>query len=156
MYKKIVTAHIFALATALVAGAPATAATSEAAHTSAAVIAVDHDWTTAEIHGDTKYLDQLLTSDYRSVDPHGKAKTKADILASARENGSSVARQQKIRQYLSTHPLGEAVAFYGDTAILTFYAPKLGPQRGVLSVDVFVFENGGWHAIYSQHTDATG
>lgn len=137
----------------LIAAVPAFAATDETAHTAAAVMAVDDHWSQAEIQGDTAYLDQLLLPEYRSVSPSGHAIGKADILKGARLVGSSPARQQKIRQYIQTHPYAESVALHGDTAVLTFYTPKLGPQRGITSSDIFVYENGGWHAIYSQHAD---
>lgn len=144
---------LLGLGIALIASLPAGAATDETAHTAAAVIAVDNHWSQAEIHGDTSYLDQLLLPEYRSVSPNGHAIGKATILKGARLVGSSPARQQKIRQYILTHPFAETVALHGDTAILTFYTPKLGPQRGITSSDIFVYENGGWHAIYSQHAD---
>lgn len=141
------------LGATLVAAFPASAATDETAHTAAAVMAVDEHWSQAEIHGDTSYLDQLLLPEYRSVSAGGHAIGKADILKGARLVGSSPTRQQQIRQYLQTHPFAESVALHGDTAVLTFYSPKLGAQRGITSSDIFVFENGRWHAIYSQHAD---
>ena len=141
------------LAAILTAAVPAIAETDETAHTAAAVKAVDDHWSQAEIHGDTAYLDQLLLPEYRSVSPNGHAIGKANILQGAREVGSSRARQQKIQQYIRTHPYAVTVALHGDTAVLTFYTPKLGPQRGISSSDIFVYEKGGWHAIYSQHAD---
>ena len=141
------------LGATLLVALPACAATDETSHTAAAVIAVDDHWSQAEIHGDTSYLDRLLLPEYRSVSAGGHAIGKADILKGARLVGSSPARQQKIRQYIQTHPFAESVALHGDTAVLTFYSPKLGLQRGISSSDIFVFENGRWHAIYSQHAD---
>jgi hypothetical protein len=57
---------------------------------------------------------------------------------------------------LKAHPSAQSVVIRGDTAILTFYDPKLGPQSGVRSADVFVYENGRWHALYSQHSKVGG
>ena len=142
------------LSAALAAVIPVHAAADETAHTAAAVIAVDNHWSQAEIHGDTAFLDQLLLPEYRSVSAHGLAIGKADILERARLNGSSFARRQRIVQYMQTHPFAEAVAIRADTALLTFYSPKLGPQRGIWLANVFLFENGAWRAFYSQHTDA--
>ena len=42
----------------------------------------------------------------------------------------------------------------GDTAILTFYLKPLGAEKGIMSSDIFVYRDGGWHALYSQHTNA--
>jgi hypothetical protein len=43
------------------------------------------------------------------------------------------------------------VVLSGDTAILSFYDLKKGPQDGVLSSDIFQYQGGQWHALYSQH-----
>jgi hypothetical protein len=45
------------------------------------------------------------------------------------------------------------VVVHGDTAVISFYDPTLGPQKGVKSSDVFIYVDGHWHALYSQHTD---
>jgi hypothetical protein len=44
------------------------------------------------------------------------------------------------------------VVIRGDTGIITFYDPQLGPQNGVRSSDIFVYQGGRWHALYSQHS----
>jgi hypothetical protein len=52
-----------------------------------------------------------------------------------------------------TTPVGSAL-IQGDTAILTFHLKPAGPYKGIMSSDIFVYRDGAWHAIYSQHTDA--
>jgi hypothetical protein len=37
---------------------------------------------------------------------------------------------------------------------VTFYLKPLGPEKGIMSSDIFVYGDGQWHAAYSQHTDA--
>ncbi|MGS1014701.1 hypothetical protein ACVCL3_11440 [Rhodanobacter sp. UC4437_H4] len=54
--------------------------------------------------------------------------------------------------WLKANPLGKSVVIRGDTAIITFYDPQLGPQNGVRSSDIFVYQGGRWHALYSQHS----
>jgi hypothetical protein len=129
-------------------------AAGEADKTEAAVLLVDQHWTDAEIHGDVAYVDQLLLPGYRTVNPDGIVKVKADILESARKNGQSDEMALKVAQYLKDHPMGKSVALVGDTAVITFYSEALGPQKGLLSCDVFVYMDGKWHALYSQHTTA--
>jgi hypothetical protein len=47
-----------------------------------------------------------------------------------------------------------AALIQGDTAIVTFHLKPSGPGKGIMSSDIFVYRDGQWHAIYSQHTDA--
>jgi hypothetical protein len=129
-------------------------AAGETEKTEAAVLLVDQHWTDAEVRGDVAYVDQLLLPGYRTVNPDGIVKEKADILESARKNGQSDTMASKVAQYLKDHPMGKSVALEGDTAVVTFYSEALGPQKGLLSCDVFVYLDGRWHALYSQHTTA--
>jgi hypothetical protein len=122
--------------------------------TAAAVIAADEDWLKAEETGDTAYVDNLLLPEYRSVNADGSVHDKAAILASAHKNVGSTARTLADEKWLAAHPMGTAVLIQGDTAIVTFYLKPLGPQKGIMSSDIFVYRDGQWHAIYSQHTDA--
>jgi hypothetical protein len=122
--------------------------------TAAAVIAADEGWLKAEETGDTAYVDNLLLPEYRSVNADGSVHDKAAILASAHKNVGSTARTLADEKWLAAHPMGTAVLIQGDTAIVTFYLKPLGPQKGIMSSDIFVYRDGQWHAIYSQHTDA--
>jgi hypothetical protein len=122
--------------------------------TAAGVIAADEGWLKAEETGDTAYVDNLLLPEYRSVNADGSVHDKAAILASAHKNVGSTARTLADEKWLAAHPMGTAVLIQGDTAIVTFYLKPLGPQKGIMSSDIFVYRDGQWHAIYSQHTDA--
>jgi hypothetical protein len=124
----------------------------ESAHSEAAVIAVDQHWLEAELDGDSAWLDAMLLPGYRSVGADGVVHAKAAILAHAAKNRGNDAERRQVEAWLKVHPSGQSVAIHGDTAILTFYDPKLGPIHGVRSCDVFVYSGGRWHALYSQHS----
>ena len=128
----------------------------ESARTEAAVRAVDQHWMDAELDGDSAWLDTMLLPEYRSVGVDGTVHTKAALLAHAAKNRGNDTERRQVEAWLKAHPSGQAVVIRGDTAILTFYDPKLGPQSGVRSADVFVYEDGRWHALYSQHSKAGG
>jgi len=41
----------------------------------------------------------------------------------------------------------------GNTAVLSFYSPALGPEKGIKSSHILLFQDGRWHALHSQHSD---
>jgi len=134
-------------------GAPATARAAntpadEAARTDSAVIAVDDHWLEAEVSGDTAWLDAMLMPDYRSISPEGKVLDKPRLLANAVKNRGSDTMRRKVDAWIKTHPTRKAVVMHGDVAILSFSDPQTGRVR---SSDIFVYKDGGWHALYSQH-----
>jgi hypothetical protein len=145
---------IAVLCTAAVLSLPFTAVASPEPKTAAAVIAADNGWDTAEETGDTAYIDNLLLPDYRSVNADGSVHDKAAIVASAKKNVSSPEHAAKVAKWKAAHPMGTGVVLQGDTAIVTFYLKPLGPEKGIMSSDIFVYRDGQWHAIYSQHTTA--
>ena len=122
--------------------------------TEAAVIAADERWSQAEASGDVAYIDQLLLPDYRSVNPDGTVHNKSAILSSAKKSIGSNERAVAVEKWRAQHPSGTSVVLHGDTAILTFYLKTLGPVKGIMSCDIFVYSGGHWHALYSQHSDA--
>jgi hypothetical protein len=122
--------------------------------TAAAVIAADNGWDKAENTGDVAYVDNLLLPDYRSVSADGSVHDKAAILSNAKKNIGSTDHATKVAKWQAAHPMGTLAMIQGDTAIVTFYLKPLGPEKGVMSSDIFVYRAGEWHAIYSQHTDA--
>lgn len=130
--------------------AASAAGIDESARSEAAVIAVDQHWGDAELDGDNAYLDQLLLPQYRTVDADGVAHPKSAV---ARKPASDKERRTT-EAWLKAHPSGKTVVMHGDVAILSFYNPALGPQRGVRSSDIFVYVDGRWHALYSQHSNA--
>lgn len=137
------------------AGSSPSNAAVESQKTAAGAIAVDEHWSLAEYMGDTDYLKQMLSPEYRSVNADGKAYSKDRIVAgAAKRSGTALATAQgRVSAYRKDHPYGTSVVVRGDTAILSFYDLKRGPQDGVTSSDVFTYVDGQWHALYSQHGD---
>ncbi len=139
------------LAACAVAPAGAPSASVEASRTEAAVRAVEDHWLRAEGTGDVEYLRGMLLPEYRSVSAHGEAITKDAILSRATKNRESGEGMHEIEAYLAAHPTEEAVTLRGDVAIVSFFDPRIGVEKGVRSSDVFVYVDGAWHALYSQH-----
>lgn len=121
-------------------------------HTAAAVIADDDAWGKAEQSGDAAFVDTLLLPQYRSIDAAGKTHDKAAILTSTRK--ASPQRDAMIASWKAAHPSLTSVELNGDTAILTFTLNKPGTPPAIMSCDIFVYREGHWHALYSQHTTA--
>jgi hypothetical protein len=130
---------------------PAAAAGANAnktAKTAAAVMLMDQHWLEAEVSGDTTWLDAMLMPDYRTVGADGKVGDKAAILKSATKNRGSDKMRKQVEAWQKTHPSRQSVVMHGDVAILSFSDPKTGRVR---SSDTFIYKDGGWHALYSQH-----
>lgn len=124
-------------------------------HTEAVVIADDDAWGKAELSGDVAYIDALLLPGYRSINVDGSIHDKAAILAGARKHANSPAAAAAVREkWGAAHPSITSVQMVGDTAILTFALNKQDNQKPIMSCDVFVYQGGRWHALYSQHTEA--
>lgn len=123
--------------------------------TEAAVVAVDEAWERAEQAGDLAYLNDLLLPEYRSVNIDGSTIDKAAILSSAQENGGSTGRAAIVAKWHSKHPARVTVEVVGDLALLTFILSKQDVPERVMSCDIFVYRGGTWHALYSQHTQAS-
>ncbi len=146
---------VLAAETIIAATSAANAAgVDETGKTEAAVIAVDQHWMEAELAGDTAWLDNMLLPEYRSVGADGAVHPKAAIMAHAAMNRGNDAERRKVEAWLKTHKSGKSVVIHGDTAILSFYDPARGAAKDVRSSDIFVYVDGGWHALYSQHSGA--
>jgi hypothetical protein len=122
--------------------------------TAAAVIAADEGWSKAEETKDVAYVDNLLLPGYRSVSPDGSVHDKAAILAHMQTSMSVADRTAAVEKYRAAHPYETSALIAGDTAVLTFHLKAQPPEKGITSSDIFVYRDGQWHAIYSQHTDA--
>jgi hypothetical protein len=131
---------------------PAASSPAPQPKTAEAVKAADEGWTKAEETGDVSYVDNLLLDGYRSVNPDGTVHDKAAILANTRKHAGSTEYAAKIQKWTADHPYGTDVFLQGDTAVVTFYSKPLGPQKGIMSCDIFTYVDGQWHAVYSQHT----
>jgi hypothetical protein len=123
-------------------------------HTEAAVIADDEGWDKAEDKGDTAFIDRLLMPEYRSISSDGSVHDKAVILASARKNVSSPERKANAEKWRAAHPYLTSVAVTGDTAILSFTTNRPDSPVRIMSSDIFVYRDGRWRALYSQHSEA--
>jgi hypothetical protein len=123
-------------------------------HTEAAVIADDDAWGKAEGSGDVAYIDALLLPGYRSINVDGSIHDKAAILAGARKHVNSSAFAVASEKWRAAHPSITSVQMVGDTAIVTFALNKQDTQKPIMSCDVFIYQDGHWHALYSQHTKA--
>ncbi|HWU77763.1 MAG TPA: nuclear transport factor 2 family protein [Rhodanobacter sp.] len=148
---------VLAVATATIIAATSAANAAgidETARTEAAVIAVDQHWMEAELGGDTAWLDHMLLPEYRSVGADGAVHPKAALMAHAAKNRGNDHERHEVEAWLKTHKSGTSVVIHGDIAILTFYDPAPGAAKDVRSSDIFVYSNGGWHALYSQHSAA--
>jgi hypothetical protein len=137
---------------ALTAGARAQALAEP--HTATAVIADDEGWSKAEEAGDTKYVDALLLPEYRSISSDGSTHGKAAILAHTAKGGNNGEGTAKAEQWRAAHPHRASVEMNGDVAILTFALDKGVDLNQVMSCDIFVYRDGRWRALYSQHTEA--
>lgn len=137
------------------ATAVARAGANETSRSEAAVIAVDQHWLEAELAGDTAWLDAMLLPEYRSIGADGTVHPKSVIMAHAVKNRGSDEERRKVEAWIKAHPSGKTVVIHGDTAILSFYDPAKGAANDVRSSDIFVYVDGRWHALYSQHS-ATG
>lgn len=142
---------LFAIAVLSPAHAAADAGSSinETAKTTSAVMAVDQHWLEAEMSGNTAWLDAMLMSDYRTVGADGKVGDKTAILRSATKNRGSDKVRKEVDAWQKAHPTKQFVVLHGDVAILSFSDPKTGRIR---SSDTFIYKDGGWHALYSQHS----
>jgi hypothetical protein len=123
-------------------------------HTEAAVIAADKGWDKAEDAGDVAFIDQLLLPEYRSISSDGSVHDKAAIIASARKNVSSPERKADAEKWRTAHPSLTSVAITGDTAVLSFTLDRSGSPVRIMSSDIFVYRDGHWRALYSQHSEA--
>jgi hypothetical protein len=121
--------------------------------TAAAVIAADEAWGDAEKRGDAEFVEKLLLPEYRSISTDGKVVTKAAIVEHTRARGASGEYAHKVDAWKAAHPEHPEVTISGDMAVLT-WVPDQPPAGRVGSCDIFVYRDGRWHGIYSQHTSA--
>jgi ketosteroid isomerase-like protein len=107
----------------------------------ASVRAAETRWSEAFVTGDAATLEALLASDYVSVNPAGKARPKAEIIAVARAYAAKNPGQHA-QPLTST----STVELIGTAALVHHHAPT------DVSIDLFEFKGGHWLARYSQHT----
>jgi hypothetical protein len=123
-------------------------------HTEAAVIAADDSWGKAEETGNSAFVEGLLLPEYRSISSDGSVHDKAAILASIKKRAGTPSNSASVEQWKAAHPSRTSTVITGDTAILTFTLNRPGSPAAVLSSDIFVYREGRWRALYSQHSEA--
>ena len=67
---------------------------------------------------------------------------------------NSNARRHCHATHLAKQSSLTSVVITGDMAVLTFTLNKPDTPKRVMSSDIFVYREGRWHALYSQHTAA--
>jgi hypothetical protein len=111
----------------------------------ASVKKAEDAWDEAFMHGNAEYLQCLLTPDYASVSPKGSHGKDWEIERASKNKGSSTP--------IPDFP-GMTFQVHGTTAIARLFHPASpdGKQPAAYSADIFTFQDGAWHAVYSQHT----
>jgi hypothetical protein len=122
--------------------------------TEAAVVAADDNWGKAEETGNFAFVEGLLLPEYRSISSDGSVHDKAAILASMKKRANTPGSSASVEQWKAAHPTRTSTVITGDTAILTFTLNRPGSPAAVLSSDIFVYREGRWRALYSQHSEA--
>lgn len=146
--------HVIALVVPIILICATGAAAPAQPRTAAAVIATDSAWTEAEIRGDAAYVEALLLPEYQSVGQGGKITNKAQIVASTRKRGNYSNFGAEVAAYRKDHPTRSDVVIVGNTAVLTWVSLVVNRGEPVASCDIFIYRQGQWHALYSQHTMA--
>lgn len=137
------------------AASPVSIPAAERQMTVAAVRAVEDHWNRAELDGESAYLDQLLLPEYRSVGADGSVHPKTAILAgAARSAAHPAAAKAAVDSFHKAHPWRTDVVLQGNTAVATFTSLVPASHQAIRGADVFVFIDGGWHALYSAHANA--
>lgn len=147
-------ASILLAAAGMFVSTEAMSQTAPEAHTAAAVIAVDEQWSNAEDTGDANYLSALLLPEYRSISSDGSTHDRATIVAHALKSANRADSAAKAENWRAGHPYLPVVEINGDVAIVTFVLQRGVDPKPVMSCDVFVYREGHWRALYSQHTEA--
>jgi Domain of unknown function (DUF4440) len=112
----------------------------------ASIKQVEHAWTEAFLHGGTGYLGCLLTPDYVSVSAKGVPRDRGAIIGIAEKNKGKSDPIPSLPEPM--------IEIYGNTAVVRSDSPGApdGKYPAMYSADIFSFQDGAWHAVYSQHT----
>jgi len=107
---------------------------------------VEQAWTDAFLHGGTDYLQCLLTQDYVSVSAKGVPRDRMAIIGFAEKNKGKDTPMPSLPE--------PTIEIYGNTAVVRSDSPAApdGKYPAMYSSDIFAFQDGAWHAVYSQHT----
>jgi hypothetical protein len=114
--------------------------TPDQRHDQATLQRIELAWLTAELRGNTQFLECLLLPDYVNIGKDGQTHPRAEVLGRVAKN---VGKDREIP------PIESTAVVHGDAA--TAYSrsrthDKDGQSRDVAYIDTFVFVNGAWHA----------
>jgi hypothetical protein len=141
----------------LIIGVANGAAAKPELHSASAVIQADEAWGDAEVAGNSGFVNDLLLPEYRSVGNDGHTTLKAKIVEGTRKRAESpaaiAAYATEVAAWKKAHPSRAEVTIAGDTAVLRWVL-NASTAGAISSCDVFVYRNGRWRALYSQHTGA--
>jgi hypothetical protein len=126
------------------------------ARTAQAVMAADAAWLDAEVNGNYQFLEWFLADGYESIDATGSIFSRQALIEKRRKQGKSAAFSKAVHDWRASHPSHAEVKFFGDTAVLTWVTDDPNSKTPIYSCDIFVYQHGHWHAIYSQHSTAEG
>ena len=132
----------------LIAAAPALAANDDDI---AQLIAVDKRQQRAYVDRDWAALDEIFTDDYVLVVSSGEERTKAQILAAAKQPGT---------RWEVNETSGWQVRVYGDTGIVVATLHQKGVEDGkpfdsvVKFSDTYVRTNGKWRNVHAHASKA--
>ena len=91
---------------------------------------------------------------YVSVSADGRVTTKERLVSQARRRGDSPDLAARVASWPATHAVYPKVEITGDTAVLTWQLGTVGDAT-VTSTDTFIYSDGRWRALVSQHTTAS-
>jgi Domain of unknown function (DUF4440) len=117
------------------------------------LLQLERGYCTAQLKRDAGWLDKLLAEDYTGVSSRGVSETKADALASLKDNqnaySSCVDKDTKVRVY------GDAAVVTGRQIYSGTYKGEPFKDRQVLWTDTFVRKGGSWQVVASHATAIT-
>jgi hypothetical protein len=115
----------------------------------ATVLRLEHAWTAAFLRGDTNFERCLLTPDFTEISRAGAVLGLSDELALAAKN--------KGKDLPDANAPHETIFIHGNVAVAyakqDWTAPDGKPGTRTFA-DYYVWENGAWHAYFSQSTAA--
>ena len=106
---------------------------------------LEASWNSAIAQGDADFERCLLTADFREILASGELKTLADELGFTSKNKGQNRPPPKLP------PI--TVLIHGNVAVAyAVWVPTAANRRPDQTADYFVWENGVWHAFFSQAT----
>ncbi len=142
---------ILAVLTCVIAGL--TSAQTDADAAKSKIVALEQLWNQAYKAGDTKALDSILDNGIVLVNDDGSVQTKAEFLASVKDNPSQPASQQQ-----QVAPESLSVHVFGTTAIASGVMKVKGMENGKpytrreRFVDTWIFKGGTWVCVGTNAT----